>query len=302
MLVDRILRAATPHASGYALRVAGLVVAVDADWRGVECEGRARGFLVDAPGADLRLAARWQELDAQPQGRPLFDSGGVWRAFDDAGTYVIRCHDGRHPQSPYKEARVFPGSARGEVLLDPRLVAHEAALDPLEFPLDELLFQHLLRSHGGLELHAAGVVAPSGRGYLFTGQSGDGKTTTARLWQQAGAAILSDDRIVVTRDDGGGWRMHGTPWHGEAELAQPVSAPLAGVFVLARGERNALEPMSAAHAVAALLARSFPAFHDANATAELVLRLEALVGDVPCRRFRFVPNGDAVRYALDNAP
>lgn len=276
-------------------------MAVEGDWRGIECEGRARGFLVDALRADLRLAARWQELDAQPQGRPLFDSGGVWRAFDDAGTYVIRCHDGRHPQSPYKEARVFPGSARGEVLLDPRLVSRERAFDPLEFPLDELLFQHLLRSHGGVELHATGAVAPSGRGYLFTGQSGDGKTTTARLWQKAGAAILSDDRIVVTRDDDG-WRMHGTPWHGEAELALPTSAPLAGVFVLARGERNALEPMSVARAVAALLARSFPAFHDAHATAQLVQRLEALVEEVPCRLFRFVPDGDAVGYALDHAP
>ena len=96
--------------------------------------------------------------------------------------------------------------------------------------------------------------------------------------------------------------MHGTPWHGEAELATPASAPLAGVFVLARGEQNALEPMSVACAVAALLARSFPAFHDARAIAELVRRLEALVADVPCRRFRFVPDGDAVHYALDNAP
>jgi hypothetical protein len=285
----------------YALGVSGLVIAVQAFRPGarLECIGRSRAFLVEGAPADLRLAVEWRELDARPEGRALFDSGGVWRAFEVGGCVVLRFHDASAGAFPYKEARLSADGRRGLVLLDPRACPLGRPVDPLEYPLDELLVQRLLGERGGIELHAAGVVEPSsGRGYVFAGQSGDGKTTTARLWQETvGAPVLSDDRIILTRE-GGGWRMHGTPWHGEAELALPASAPLAGIFVLARGERNTIAPMSPARAAAALLARSFPAFHDGPATARLVQNLEALVGAVPCRLFPFVPDGEAVRFVL----
>jgi hypothetical protein len=278
--------APSSRVAGYALGVSGLVIAVQTRRPRARLEyvGGSRAFLVEGVPADLQLEVDWRELDARPEGRALFDSGG------DASVGAF----------PYKEVRLDAGGRCGVVLLDPRACPPERPVDPLEFPLDELLFQRLLAARGGIELHAVGIVEPSsGRGYLFAGQSGDGKTTTARLWQEAvGAAILSDDRIVLRREDGGGWRMHGTPWHGEAELALPTSAPLAGIFVLTRGERNALVPMSPARAVAALLARGFPAFHDAPATARLVRRLEALAGEVPCRLFPFVPDGEAVRFIL----
>jgi hypothetical protein len=297
----RARAAAGGSGSGYALSVAELVVSVSDECGRIACEGPSRGFVVSGGRADLRLEVRWRALDGEPRGRLLFDSGGVWRAYDDGDDLVIRCHDARHPQSPYKEARLFRGSARGEVGLDPRLVTGDGPADPLEFPLDELVFQHLLRIHGGIELHAAGVVAPSGRGYVFTGQSGHGKTTTARLWQDRGATVLSDDRVILRRDVLGAWRMHGTPWHGEAELAANASAPLAGVFVLARGERNEIEPLGPGVATATLLARAFPAFFERESTAGLLAQLETLVADVPCRRFRFVPGGDAVSYILEQA-
>jgi len=294
--------AASSGVAGYALGVSGLVIAVETRRPGARLEyvGGSRAFLVEGVPADLQLEVDWRELDVKPEGRALFDSGGVWRSFEVEGGVVLRFHDASVGAFPYKEARLDASGRCGVVLLDPRACPPERPVDPLEFPLDELLFQRLLAARGGIELHAVGIVEPSsGRGYLFAGQSGDGKTTTARLWQETvGAAILSDDRIVLRREDGGGWRMHGTPWHGEAELALPTSAPLTGIFVLTRGERNALVPMSPARAVAALLARGFPAFHDAPATARLVRRLQALAGEVPCRRFPFVPDGEAVRFIL----
>ncbi len=297
-------RMAAGSRSGYELGVAGLVIGVETDrpGAGLECAPGSRPFLVSGRPADLQLEVDWQELDERPQGRPLFDSGGVWRAFQADTETILRFHDASAGTFPYKEARLEAGTARGRVLLDPRALPADRAVDPLEYPLDELLFQRLLAARAGLELHAVGVVTPSGRGCLFAGQSGDGKTTTARLWQQVpGATILSDDRIVLTRD-GEGWRMHGTPWHGEAELALAASAPLDGVFVLARGEQSRLVPMSAAAAVAALLARSFPPFHDQAATAQLVQRLETLVLEAGCHLFPFVPDASAVRRVLDLAP
>jgi hypothetical protein len=95
--------------------------------------------------------------------------------------------------------------------------------------------------------------------------------------------------------------MYGTPWHGEAELAVNASAPLAALFVLARGSRTRLDPLSAAQAVAALFARSFPPIHDHAATRRLLSEIEALVSAVPCRRLPFVPGAELVRFVLENA-
>ena len=71
---------------------------------------------------------------------------------------------------------------------------------PLEYPLDELLLQGLLARGRGAEIHACGIADGSGRGLLFVGQSGAGKTTMARLWEgERGITVLSDDRIILRR-------------------------------------------------------------------------------------------------------
>ena len=59
---------------------------------------------------------------------------------------------------------------------------------------------HRLACGQGLEVHAVGIVDEIGRGHLFLGHSGAGKSTTARLWlEQPEIRILSDDRIVLRR-------------------------------------------------------------------------------------------------------
>lgn len=289
----------------YAIRVGGLTVAVGSVSRSLRLEVSEsnRRFLVDGERPDLNLRVRWGALDPEPEGALLFDSGATWRLFAGPGQHVYRFHDRNLGPAPYKEARLDHDLANGEVVLNPSAFSPEHPVDALEFPLDELLFLRLLATRGGLELHACGVVAPSGQGYLFAGQSGDGKTTTARLWEDLpGATVLSDDRIIVRRGTEGTWWMYGTPWHGEAELAANVKAPLRALLLLERGERNALQEVPPAEAVSSLLARSFVPFHDAGLMAVTLQLLEDLTREIPCLRLPFVPDAEAVRFVLESAP
>ena len=74
---------------------------------------------------------------------------------------------------------------------------------PLEYPLDELLIMHRLTQERAIELHGCGIVRADGTGNLFVGHSGAGKSTTTRLWtEREDVEILSDDRIIVRRDEG----------------------------------------------------------------------------------------------------
>lgn len=112
----------------------------------------------------------------------------------------------------------------------------------------------------GLLLHACAMVDPMGRGVVFLGPSGEGKTTmTRRLpWQ-----VLSDDAAIVWRDAAStpgstsGWRVAGTPLRGkEGHLRLARSAPLRHVVILQKGRPLSLDPAPAASAMAALLART----------------------------------------------
>jgi hypothetical protein len=287
----------------YSVRIAGIsvgVVSADPFLR-LSIAETSRAFLA-AGEPELHLNVLRRPFDSHPEGALRFDSGATWRLFETPDQWIYRFFDARRPTEPYKELHLQRGGEVGTIVLHPDFFPVGEPIDPLEFPLDELLFLRLLSLHGGVELHACGVLAESGVGYLFVGQSGDGKTTTARLWQASGqATVLSDDRIIVRRASDGAWRMYGTPWHGEALLAANVEAPLAAIFVLARGECPALRPMAPVAAVSALLARSFTLFHDADAMATTVALLEGLVESVPCRRFEFAARADAVTFVQEHA-
>lgn len=240
---------------------------------------------------DVQLDVIVEMLDEElpPAGTPLFESGGLWKLSETADGYRIDCTvDGEL----YKVAFISR-DYRHAVL---KMVAGDYRISyPLEYPLDEVIVNALLAREGAVELHACGLVDRNGDGLLFAGNSGDGKTTTARLWQHDAAEILSDDRIIIRRENGGWW-MYGTPWHGEAEICSASRAPLRRIFLLARGTANAVSRLSPAAAVARMLACTFPPFHDRDAIDSVVATLGAIARDVPVSRFAFVNDSSAVAY------
>ncbi len=238
------------------IRVGGLVLAVEADHPtpALDPPPALVPFLV-ARGGDLRL--RYTEEPPTLPGRAqlLFDSGGVWRVerAEDGLLYSFRIRGRRPPL--YKVVSIDEGLRAGRLHFDRSPRGPRFALD---YPLDELLFQHRLAREGAVEVHGCGVVW-KGRALLFCGRSGAGKSTTARLWRRHArrTRLLSDDRVVL-RPAGRAVRAHGTPWHGDGGFASPASAPLGALFFLRRGRRTRLVPLGTAEAAARLFARSFP--------------------------------------------
>jgi hypothetical protein len=228
----------------------------------------------------------------------LFDSGGAWRALEDAGGLRYEFRAPAFGDQPYKSLRIDCGLREG-VLYLPHGGAEKLPHWALDYPLDELLFQHRLALDGALEVHACGLVV-FGRVALFCGQSGAGKSTTARLWRRLSprTRILSDDRIVL-RPRARAIEAHGTPWHGDGGFARAAHAPLGAVFVLARATSTRLRRLAPAEAAGRLLARGFPPPWDTRAWSRALALSARIAESVPCYELAFVPDASAVAAVRD---
>lgn len=272
------------------LRIGGFVLRVRADDATipVASHGAIQRFRTSAsPRVDVDISVRRGRAAVPDDARLVFDSGAVWKLFERGGEQWLACTSEFFGDAPYKVARFDDAFRRGEIILS-------EDLDPLEYPLDEVLIANLLGREGGVELHGCAVI-DGGRGRVFVGQSGAGKTTTARLWQQLdGVEIPSDDRVIVRRGDDAIYELWGTPWHGEAELSSQEHAPVDAIFLLAQAPANAIRRLPDAEAVARLMTCAFPLFHRPSAMQWTVDFLGDLVQRVPVCELAFVPDRSAV--------
>lgn len=273
---------------GVSLRVVGASdadVALDPLLDIFRCE-------TDCPDIDIRV--EWQKSLVEASGRKLFDSGSLWRLYENDDEFQFDFATPAFGGRAYKRLFVDRAFRRATLHMNEECFLDSAILpNPLEYPLDELLVTHRLTQESAIELHSCGIV--EGRVCnLFIGHSGAGKSTTARLWNSHGGVdILSDDRIIL-RQQSGQLYTHGTPWHGEAAFALPVSHPLTRIFVLEHGHGNVITPLTSSQAVAELFARSFVPFHRHEYVDSALAFLEELTHAVPVYRYAFEPDRRAV--------
>jgi hypothetical protein len=259
--------------------------------------GRAPGFRLDlAPRLsrfvahktqpDVVLDAEWGDLSAPCAGTQTFRSGKVWNAYRHGdGALELRFWSPVLGPSAYKSAVLDPARSSGRIVMHREYFVDRVA-DPIEYPLDELLTWEMLSAGRGVAIHASSVVDAQGRGLLFVGRSGAGKTTMARLWHEAGAVVPSDERTILTMAPAGPL-LHGTPWPGDGGFSEPVSAPLGAIFFIDHGADLELSPVRPADATARLVANSFVPYHSHHGLDASLGLLAQVVNAAPCRDLRF---------------
>jgi hypothetical protein len=298
--VFRKVGATLPPQHQISARIGGISLAITSEANGPNLvpDAELRDFLVESEPCDIELSVGFSDdLETVP-GELVFDSGGLWKLFRVSEGYCFSFTTEFLGAMPYKQARVSPDFSSGRIEMLRRYFPAGSAINPLEYPLDELLWIHRLSNGEGVEVHGCGLRTEDGRGLLLTGHSGAGKSTSARLWsQQSGAMVLSDDRIILRREMGRIW-MYGTPWHGDAGIAEADRWPLDGIFVLAHGVKNELRPLSRSSATAEVYARSFVPHHSSEAATFNLEFLSKVTSAVPCFDFSFVPDITAVEVLL----
>jgi hypothetical protein len=283
------------------IRVADITLHITADspHMKVQPDRNVNEFVVSPRKPDVTIQALWGNLSQKTLGKKIFDSGALWQLYQQNGSYLFRFTSSALGPHPYKTASFNKNFTQCEILLNRSSFKPDQPIYPLEYPLDELTVTHFLMMREGVEIHACGILNPSGEAHLFVGQSGAGKTTMARLYQKSNRMkILSDDRIVLRKKNHRIW-MYGTPWHGEAEIVSPEKGHLSKIFFLRHGEKNRLVLLGKAEAVSRLFTSCFPPFYHQQAIEFILAFLDEVVRTIPCYELTFFPDERVVTLIDD---
>ena len=245
-------------------------------------------FISDGP-PDVVLTV-YDKPPPLPEGTPpSFDNGATWCMVEANGQVALYdCAYDDLPEFNEKGLVLTPDFTQGTLFASrPTSDEPPEIVNPLGYPLDQILAINLLGRGRGLLLHACAVL-DEGRGYCFAGSSGQGKSTMASLWDGE-ATILNDDRIIL-RPQGDGFWMYGTPWHGTYPATSPEGCPLNELFLLTHGPENEIRRLLPAEAASRLLIASFPPLWDHDGMAWTLELLDRLTASVPIYELTFRPD------------
>jgi hypothetical protein len=137
----------------------------------------------------------------------------------------------------------------------------------------------MLPLRGALLLHAS-AVSIDGQACVFTGVSGVGKSTIAKLLADVPGVRSMGDELVITEVDAHGARVHSTPFGGELPRVPPTQAPLRCIYFL---EPPPGPPTSRSARVALLLRNTLSDARDTRVAEALLANAQVLLERAECR-------------------
>jgi hypothetical protein len=167
-------------------------------------------------------------------------------------------------------------------------------INPLCYPLDQILLMYYLSQREGALIHCAGLEY-DGRGFIFPGRSGAGKSTISRNFVLKNHVVLSDDRVAI-RKIGGSFTVFGTPWSGDAEIAENRSLPLRGIFFIRKSDEIVIKELTPAEAAERLMPVTSIPWYDEEAMSNILSFCEDLVLHIPSYDLYFTPGVEVVDF------
>lgn len=243
----------------------------------------------------LQMAEQATEEQKQPLYESPKESGepvvGLWQT-ENGYLSEFRPHPGApvcgqlEMSSDFRSGRLY---ASGRVV-DRTFAVNNALM---------LLYAFASAPFSALEMHAS-VVMRGGRGFLFLGRSGTGKSTHSRLWLKYldGTELLNDDNPVLRVVDGEA-RVYGTPWSGKTPCYKAQDVTVGAIVRLSQAPANSIERLGAAAAYASVMA-STSGFRPIRSLADAQhATIAAVALQVPCYHLKCLPDEGAARLCSE---
>ena len=218
---------------------------------------------------------------------------------DDDGSQIVA---GRMGSRPYFEFQLWgKRSARMVTDADYREAVVTLDSNPLFGVNNALMVMYALSTaNSQTALFHSSVVSNGGRGYMFLGKSGTGKSTHSSLWLRYidGSQLVNDDNPVVRRTEDG-FRVYGSPWSGKTPCYRNVSYPLGGVVQLSQAPYNAIRRLRPLEAYAALVPSISGKRWDKQVAEGLHETEDKMAGEVRVWHLECLPDEAAARLSCE---
>lgn len=221
----------------YEIAGVRLRVSIPEDWMYSE-DGALSEFVTDSDRWDRTLSMQVVDCLSDPEGDLVFQTPGkrIYRLDDGQIRYegvVAKSLDGAYLRIERRGNDSTVQVLKSAIIcgITPKLV------------LKAMEAEHLICDAGGFLLHASWIDV-GGKGILFTGPSGVGKSTQADLWNRyRGAEILNGDRAAVF-----GNHARGIPFRGSSGVGLNRKTKLAAIVYLTQAADTSLQRLTGARA------------------------------------------------------
>lgn len=227
----------------------------------------------------------------------MFETGRSWSMFKEDKDYFLAMDPPGFETLPIVIARFSCPVEKVDVffndMTEERRFGKREIPNFFSYPIDRLLITYILADRKGSMFHAAGIEI-GGRGYVFAGRSGVGKSTLSLLCaSRIGLDVLSDERVIIRRI-GDEMMVCGTPWPGETGIISNKALPLGAVFFLRQGDENKISGLKPAEAVDRLLPVATIPWYDPEIMTEALSFCENMLSTVPSYELCFTPGDEVV--------
>lgn len=294
-------------------RVAEHIFGIDTTRDILACCPNYAPFTIDPYGA-----SRSEELAISNDQLPLFtlriDEGELPIAEGWENMYTDRSDDDmpriemyrREEEWMFRFSQSRDGEIVGAFVCDGRMTQAVFYGEPTRFAIDNtlmLLYAFATVNSRTLLFHAS-VIVREGKGYLFLGKSGTGKSTHAEQWLKAfsDAERLNDDNPVVRVFEDGRVIVYGSPWSGKTPCYKAADARVMALVQLAQAPENTIRLLRPTQAYPYILSsvsglKILPAMMD-----RLYETIAALLESTPVYFLDCLPNTDAAEVCYSHLP
>lgn len=182
---------------------------------------------------------------------------------------------------------IRPGEKSWDIIID----SSTGMVDPMCYPIDGLLLYYLTALNDDIFIHGSGV-SHNGKGYLFAGKSGSGKSTIAGIFRNSGSEVVHDDRLILRMKNNKVF-MYNTPVY---EGDRNRKAELSSIYIIGHGDRNIALSTGHSEAITSVMANCIQHHWDTNLISMLTGAILKMINLVNVKILQFVPDSTVVSF------
>ncbi len=166
---------------------------------------------------------------------------------------------------------------------------------PLKYPFGPIMMHYLTQKTGSVMMHAS-CVFDGEAGRIFTGFSGNGKSTMAGIWNKNGCTVINDDRIILRIIDEQIFAYNTPMFYRD----KPKKAPIKYIYLISHSHKNKISKVTGATALSRCMAFCIQNNFDKNQINNQIDFFSKALNFLHVFDLGFVPDNNVIDFVKGN--